>query len=157
MGPAHAAPSEERARQFLLEEIQGLRAPSSEEEVLEVLDPAAGLVRVHLRPWWSREPAASRDEAVAELAQAFVATAARFPPSEPALESALAVAAGVVRRRPSAAFTADELVQYSARLREQGYPAVHHSEAYQRLYQPAYRVVLRSLWRSPWATAPGAP
>lgn len=34
-----------------------------------------------------------------------------------------------------------ETAQFLAKYREQGYPPVHHSENYRRLYKPAYRVV----------------
>jgi NADPH-dependent glutamate synthase beta subunit-like oxidoreductase len=40
-------------------------------------------------------------------------------------------------------FGADEVTQYVARMKEAGFPAVHHSPAFEAEYRPAYRVVAR--------------
>jgi hypothetical protein len=37
----------------------------------------------------------------------------------------------------------DELKAFFDKMEAQGFPAMHHSEVYKRLYRPAYRVVAR--------------
>jgi hypothetical protein len=40
-------------------------------------------------------------------------------------------------------FPQELLQEYGARMEALGFPAVHHSEAYQLAYRPAYRVIVR--------------
>ena len=40
------------------------------------------------------------------------------------------------------AFSVEELEKYLTEYRKRGYPAVSHSEAYRKAYNPAYRIVL---------------
>ena len=36
-----------------------------------------------------------------------------------------------------------EIESFFDKMESQGFPAIHHSEVYQRIYRPAYRVVAR--------------
>ncbi|HRU93962.1 MAG TPA: hypothetical protein P5195_01840, partial [Anaerolineae bacterium] len=42
-------------------------------------------------------------------------------------------------------FAVADMTAYGARLAGEGYPAVHHSAAYEAQYAPAYRIVAREL------------
>lgn len=136
LGPSHMAPSIEDARRYLDEErsrltSEGFGAPRS-----EALPGPHGLVRVHLRAW-----PAERDEM---LVLAFVATAERVVPDPEGLGRQL-IGVGAHLEKLELPFDEDTWRAYvDARVAE-GLPAVHHSEGYRTRYEPAYRVVLRSL------------
>lgn len=44
-------------------------------------------------------------------------------------------------------FTKEALQEYLSYYRSKAYPSVHHSELYQELYHPHYRVVQENIWK----------
>ena len=71
---------------------------------------------------------------------AFVETANSYPASPDKLAKFcgclgdLAAAGGIP-------FAQKEVMEYFGKIAQDGYPAIHHSEAFRKAYQPAYRVV----------------
>ena len=133
-GSEHAVTDEARARRWLEEELAGLTAARVPEVLLEPIVPGGGVLRVHLRAY------AARGLAAELLLGAFVRTAREFRGSAALLEeswNAALMLAGEGRMP----FDAEALRTWGAEMRGAGYPAVHHSAAYVRAYQPAYRVV----------------
>lgn len=135
MGAEHAVSDEAGARRWLREEIHNLRS-GPEEPLVDIISPDGAVVRVHLRPFVQ----ARRD--VEQLLDAFLHTASEFHGSVQRLESygrsaARKAAEGVFP------FSADEVAAYVGRMKENGFPAVHHSPSFEAEYRPAYRVVAR--------------
>jgi hypothetical protein len=103
------------------------------EPLIDPISHSGEIVRVHLRPY----VAAGRDPQT--LLDAFLRTANGHRGDPQLLERywddviALAI------------FPVPQVNQFFHELRAQGFPAAHHSLAYERLYRPAYRVVSLAL------------
>jgi len=145
MGTGHAILSREAARQWLTREVEALGDPPAQladEPLIEPISPGGRLVRVHLRPYL-RE---GRD--MDHLLEAFVQTAEQYSGDTATLDEYCQSAVDLTREG-ALPFSPSELQARFAELKRQGYPAVHHSEAYREAYEPAYRVVLRDLLSEP--------
>jgi len=122
---------------------------SQEELAVEPIDPDGRLVRVNLRPFVraaevsSKKSECRRQNGGAEwLVEAMVESARRVKGSPDQMKRRLAAA--VSWCSTNLPRQAGELERLAARAEESGYPAFHHSSAYNRAYRPAYRVVLRT-------------
>ncbi len=133
LGPGHAVDNPAAARKRLDEELAALGSGHTE-PVKDVISPDGRLARVHLRSFMA---AGGKPEA---LHRAFVETANSYPASPDKLAKFcgclgdLAAAGGIP-------FKQQEVVAYFDAISRNGYPAIHHSEAFRNAYQPAYRVV----------------
>jgi len=130
MGSEHAVTNAAGARKWMERELAEMGAGPDE----PMLDPISGdeqVARVHLRPF------VSQGGNPASLLDAFVRTANKFRGSQQALEEYWEVASELLDH------PASQLDGFIQSLRAQGYPAVHHSPEFERLYHPAYRVVWR--------------
>ncbi len=133
LGPGHAVENPVAARKLLDEEIAALGEESAE-LLQDVISPDGRLGRVHLRPYLAS--GGDRDA----LHRAFVETAHSYPASPDKLAKFcgclgdLAAAGGIP-------FVREEVVTYFGKIASDGYPAIHHSEAFRNAYRPAYRVV----------------
>ncbi len=125
---------------YLNEEIAGLDTASGE-PLIEPISPG-GMVRVNLRPYVRAGGTASA--LVADL----LASMRAMRRDSLTMESYLGVLLELARagRIPLDAQSAQAF--FDAR-RSEGFPAVHHSAGYVRLYRPAYRVLLRSAFHIP--------
>lgn len=133
-GSEHAVADEARARRWLEEELAALTAVRVPEVLLEPITPDGAVLRVHLRPY------AARGLAPELLLGAFLRTAREFKGEAALLEEGWD-AALMLAGEGRLPFDAGGLREWGERMRGAGYPAVHHSEAYARVYRPAYRVV----------------
>ena len=133
-GSEHAVADEARARRWLEEELAGLASVGGPEALLEPIAPGGAVLRVHLRAY------AARGLAAELLLDAFLRTARDFRGSAVLLEESWG-AALMLAEEGRLPFDAGALREWGERMRGAGYPAVHHSQAYVRAYQPAYRVV----------------
>jgi hypothetical protein len=133
LGSEHAVPSAEAAARWMDEELSSMGDGPSE-PLVDTIAPGGAFVRVHLRPF------VEAGGSSAELLSAFVRTANAAAGSEEALACALTAASAMARdgRLP---LSHGDWDGYVRRRREEGYPAVHHSEAFVARYRPAYRVV----------------
>jgi len=130
-GSEHAAPSEEAAGEALEREL-GQMGTGTAEPLVGPIRADGAIARVHLRAW----QAAGLDSHL--LLAAFLETAANWEEAPGELEEALrrwGARAGELGVPPG------EVTKLAGRMKAQGYPAAHHSEAYRTLYRPAYRVV----------------
>jgi len=130
-GSEHAAPSEAAVWERLEAELREV-GPGPAEPLVDPIRPDGALVRVHLRPW----QAARLDPGL--LLEAFLGTAECWPPSIPELEAVLRWA---LEHSGRLGLDGTRLKDLTVQMREAGYPAAHHSEAYRIFYRPAYRVV----------------
>jgi hypothetical protein len=136
-GPEHlvTTPDEFAARLCLEWEV----APSADTEpLLESIRPDNGLARVNLRPY--KALGGDVDTLIAACLEA--AQCAWGTPDD--LRQAWTALVGICKTESATTFPLDEVSAFSRWLEELAYPAVHHSERYQNLYRPAYRLV------SPW-------
>lgn len=130
MGSEHAVRDTTRVRDWLVRELAEVRAGTRRGAgygaAVEPLPPDGRFVRVHLRPFLERggDPEA--------LLRAFVATANTARGDTAAFACAERALAG-----------GEGFGAYVAARRREGFPAVHHSAAYEGAYGPAYRVVER--------------
>lgn len=133
LGPGHAVDNPAAARKRLDDELAALgNGPA--EPMEDIISPDGRLGRVHLRSFVA---AGGKPDA---LHRAFVETANSYPASPDKLAKFcgclgdLAAAGGIPFKR-------EEVVAYFDKISRDGYPAVHHSEAFRHAYHPAYRVV----------------
>jgi hypothetical protein len=138
LGPGHAIPNREATAAWMEREIEGLGPPLEGELPCEALGGEPPLVRVNLRPFVARGGDADF------LLDAFVASANLERGSSRRMEVVLALAASYVQCAGRGEL-APELKTVTAELAENGYPAIHHSQAYIEAYRPAYRVVDEAL------------
>ena len=133
LGPGHAVDNPAAARKRLDQEIQALGGGSIELPQ-DIISPDGRLGRVHLRTY------VAGGGNIHALHRAFVETANTYPASLDKLAKFcgclgdLAAAGGIP-------FTQQDVVAYFEKIAQDGYPAIHHSEAFRKAYQPAYRVV----------------
>lgn len=163
LGSEHAVTSEAAAREWLDREITGL-GPGPEEPLIDPISLDGRIVRVHLRPYLAggRHPETllhafvrtagehhgSRQEFLAawHLAEALAATETRATTETLATTEAMATTDGpavtpTVTRPAILPFSRTAMSAFFAPLAAAGVPAVHHSEAFEQAYAPAYRVV----------------
>ncbi len=137
-GPRHTITDPAQAADALQAELAALGPPMTGETWCDTLGGDPFLVRVNLRPF-----VAHGFDSGALLAS-FVATANAVRPDPPQMGVALEL---VVRWLTSENHQdlAHALQKLAREMEKQGYPAVHHSAAYQQSYRPAYRVVEASM------------
>lgn len=136
-GNGHLITDAAEARGYLLSELDSVPA-DAREPLVEALSPDGSVVRVNLRPFKAR----GVDPQL--LVDAMLASAPRLGPRPEAFdkwwqEIVEAASRGVISFDPVA------LRSFAASKKAEGYPAIHHSAAYESRYHPAYRVVLREL------------
>jgi hypothetical protein len=136
-GPGHIVASPEAARRTIEDEVRrqksegGMRSETV--DAVEEIDPEGRFVRVNLRPLRGKPDLAGR------LAVVLVESAASAAGEPAGMESRLRLATEWCRRAlPGRAASLEELAHMAA---QQGWPPVHHSDAYRQAYRPAYRVV----------------
>ncbi len=133
LGAGHAVDNPAAARKRLDEEIAALEKGATE-PAQDIISPDGRLGRIHLR----RYLADGGDREA--LLRGFIDTANRYPASPEKLEKFcgclgdLAAAGGIP-------FARDEVITYFGKIAREGYPVIHHSEAFRNAYRPAYRVV----------------
>jgi hypothetical protein len=133
LGSEHAMPSREMAAQWLTREIATLPAGPAE-PLVDTLGTGGRFARVHLRPYLAA--GLSPDS----LLDAFVRTAREAPRDTAALACALEAVHHMAASHETA-WPADSIDRLFGEARAKGYPAMHHSDAFEAAYHPAYRVV----------------
>ena len=129
-GSEHAISSVEGVRTWMERELADMGTGPSE-PMIDPISVDGQIVRVHLRPF------VEQGGNVDMLLSAFILTANEFPGNKQVMEIYWKTAVAI-RHFPVKGM--DDFIQA---MREQDFPAVHHSPEYERLYRPAYRVVWR--------------
>ena len=152
-GPGHIIISADFARRALKSELTAVEVQSPKSKVqsqtepeFEPIDPSGRLVRVNLRPMfgnWGQSPCGDSPLRATEWLVAALVESARRVKGEPA-QMTRRLSAAVRWCRKNLPRQAAELERMAAQAGESGYPAFHHSPAYQLAYRPAYRVILRT-------------
>ena len=136
MGSEHAVSDEAGVRVWLERELATMGA-GPEEPLIDNISPSGEIARVHLRPYLE----AGHDPE--KLLEAFLRTAREYRGSA----ERLLRYGEVVEQKAFAGllpFQPDQVGEFMRRMKQEGFPAVHHSQTYERLYQPAYRVVAQT-------------
>ncbi|MDX2192910.1 MAG: hypothetical protein NW201_06120 [Gemmatimonadales bacterium] len=137
LGTEHAIRDTAVASRWLTRELATM-GEGPAEALADTIAPGGAVVRVQLRPF------AARGGRPGALLEAFLRSAngagGDTTDLRRALDTALALArAGELRVAP------DPLAAFIAERAREGYPAVHHSPAYEARWRPAYRVVRGAL------------
>ena len=135
MGSEHAVHDGQTAHAWLRRELEEMGA-GPDDPLFDPLSPDGQILRIHLRPYLRER----RDPE--KLLQAFILTTNDWHGSKENLKEYAAFAVqqakeGIGSIRPA------EIESFFDKMEAQGFPAIHHSEVYQRIYHPAYRVVAR--------------
>jgi len=133
MGAGHAVDDPVTALSRLQSEAAQLAAGPAD-PLVDPISPDGQLARIHLRPYL----AAGHD--LGALADAFVQTA-RVRPPDPDKLAKFCACLGDLAQAGGLPFSRQQVEAYVAQIVRQGYPVVHHSEAYRGAYAPAYRVI----------------
>lgn len=136
LGAEHAVTDPAAVRQWMQREWADL-GPGPEVPLIEPLGDPGEYVRINLRPW--RDRGGDPDS----LTERFLATARVVGDTTRlicAVDQALDAA-----RRGVLPLSADSLAAASKAWQAAGFPAMHHSTAYETRYRPAYRVIARRL------------
>jgi hypothetical protein len=133
LGSEHAVDDEKSVRVWLARELIEM-GTDPDDPLLDPISPDGQILRVHLRPYLR----SGKDLEI--LLQAFIRTGSEWRASTETLkayggQAAHLLQAGTGSIRP------EDFEAYFADMEKQGFPAVHHSVEYTRLYRPAYRVV----------------
>ena len=141
MGSEHAVVDKDQVEHRLKAEVETMM-PQPDQSLIDPVSPDQQLIRVNLYPFTTRGGKLNR------LADAFIETSRAYQPS---VANLITYWEWVVEMAgtDNFAFSPGDLGDYGALQQAQQYPAVHHSPAYRRLHQPAYRVVLRDQIRLP--------
>lgn len=131
LGPAHAVDAA-TARQRLDAEIAGL-GTGPDAPLADVISPDGRLARIDLRAY------VAKGLDVGALANAFARTAATYPASPEKLAK-FCGCLGDFADAGGIPFARAAVEGYMNARRDEGWPAVHHSDAYRAAYAPAYRV-----------------
>lgn len=132
-GPGHMITDSRKALQRLQKEMDGL-SPEGDEQLYETI--GNGLCRLNLRPCLKRGIPAQ------DIFTLFQETANKMQGDKKQFQKKLQ-ALTQMAERDETPFHAAELDYFLILYREKGCPAVHHSDAYNAAYHPAYRVVFQ--------------
>jgi hypothetical protein len=135
LGSTHAVRDERVARDSLERELACMGA-GPVDPLIDTISPEGEILRIHLRPFMKlgKDPK--------KLLQAFVQTANHWQGSHERLKE-YGLKAAQLAKVGSIPMQVEAVQSYFENMQAQGYPAMHHSETYQHLYHPAYRVVAK--------------
>ncbi len=128
LGCEHAISDPEDARVWLEREVSEM-GEGPVEPVMDTISADGEILRIHLRPY------IANGKKLETLFTAFLRTAAEYRGDLHVLEHYWNIAVSMGQ------FPASDMQEFMRPVEEKNYPAVHHSDIYQKLYRPAYRVV----------------
>jgi len=139
MGNKHLLKNEAKARENLETEWSDLGKVRPYESLLEVIDPADVLMRVNLRVY--RKTGGT----IQNLFEIMKTTADQFQENSDLLDHYWKVTAQLAEDG-QIPFSKSDLMRFWYEMKEQNFPELSHSDKYQEVHEPAYRVVMKSLW-----------
>ncbi len=128
MGSGHAIDSIAAAEKRLSNELNTMGRGCADEKVVERL--SLEIARVNLRPF------VAYGGDTGALLQSFIRTGSEYCPGTVQLLRAWSTVTGFQNM-----FDLSEMNSFISMQEAAGFPAVHHSSIYRKLYRPAYRVV----------------
>jgi hypothetical protein len=134
MGSEHMMATQQEFSRRLKAEFE-IQPPGDAHLVLELIHPGHILFRLNLRPYKVKH------SSIEPLIPAMLATTKLVVSTLDDLRSVWLDFTNSSKRGDITNFTSSQLDEFSGRLKQQDYPPLHHSEAYAREYQPAYRLI----------------
>jgi hypothetical protein len=134
-GGEHAVPYEESARKWLDGEWQSLSKPKGNEAVWEPLCRGGEIGRLNLRPFKAGGGKAD------DLLEGFLASSREFKGEEFDFVAAWAELGKRLKKNSVGKLNYESWVNLDAKMKVKNYPAIHHSEIYQKANHPAYRLL----------------
>ncbi len=137
-GGEHAVPDTDSARKWLDGEWQSLGAPMANDALWEPLCPGGEIGRLNLRPFKARGGKAE------DLLDAFLASSREYRSEPKAFKDAWFELGRRLRRKTIGKLDRKAWVKLNTEMRARNYPAIHHSEQYEKAAQPAYRILTKA-------------
>jgi hypothetical protein len=137
-GGEHAVPDEDSARKWLDGEWTTLGSPLKNEPEWEPLCPGAEVGRLNLRPF---KQAGGKEN---DLLTAFLASSREYRPEPANFIDAWTQLGERLKKHSFGKLDHRSWLKVDAEMKAKNYPAIHHSDTYNKVRQPAYRVLTRS-------------
>ena len=134
-GGEHAVPDEQMARDWLEQEWRTLGEPQADEPLWQPLCPDGAIGRLNLRPF------RARGGRIEDLSAAFVASSRNFRNDESSFIAAWNEFGRRLNQRARGSLAWRDWKLLDRKMRMAGYPAIHHSETYDKARRPSYRVI----------------
>jgi len=134
-GGEHAVPDEESARKWLEGEWQTPGEPIANEPVWEPLCPGSEIGRLNLRPF--RKSGGKSDD----LLEAFLASGHEYKTEQSDFVAAWLELGKRLKNRSQGNLDYKAWQKLDAEMTAKNYPAIHHSETYEKANHPAYRML----------------
>ncbi len=141
-GGEHAVPDTESARKWLDNEWSTLGKPAANEPIWEPLCPGSDIGRLNLRPFKAKRGKEN------DLLEAFLASSRGYKTTASNFKDAWTDLGKRLEKQSVGKLDHKEWVRLDAEMKVKNYPAIHHSETYQKAKHPAYRVLNKGqlLW-----------
>lgn len=136
-GPGHLIASKKNAREWLERETESL-TPVRTAPLVESVHPDGQIVRLHLRPYLAY------GAPLKLLLEALVRSAELVQGDLDIMARRWSFFDGLCQGVYASRFDRQEVLLFGRTRAREGWPAVHHSPAYQTAYQPRYRVLVRA-------------
>ncbi len=134
-GGEHAVPSKDVAKKWLDDEWQNLGPEIKNEPTWEQLCPDGSIGRVNLRPF--KDTGGKADE----LLEAFLASAREYKAEPAKFTDAWAELGKRLKKKKSGALDHKTWKKLDVEMKKKNYPAIHHSDEYNKANRPAYRIL----------------
>lgn len=137
-GGEHAAPDRDGARKWLDGEWSTLGEAQKGELLADPLCPGGEIVRVNLRKF--KAAGGTEDD----ILDAFLASALEYRSTANEFTAAWFELGKRLKKKGFGQVTRTAWVTLDSQMKEKNYPAVHHSDDYNDLRKPAYRIVTKA-------------
>lgn len=134
-GGEHAVPDTESARKWLDNEWNSMGTAVKDIAIWEPLCPGGEIGRLNLRPFKNKggEPD--------DLLDAFLASSREYRTDGANFIAAWNELGKHLKKKTYGSLTYKDWTKLDAEMKAKNYPAVHHSETYNKAEQPAYRIL----------------
>jgi len=140
-GGEHAAPSREAAKTWLEREWQTMGDEPKDGTEWIALCPGGEIGRLNLRPF------KARGGKIDDILDAFLNSSRDYRSEPKAFTDAWAELGERLKKQGVGGVTHNEWQRLDGEMRKKNYPAVHHSEHYNKSYKPAYRIITLEQFR----------
>jgi hypothetical protein len=134
-GGEHAVPDEGSARKWLEDEWRTLDTPGAKESVWEPLCSGGEIGRLNLRPF------KAQGVKVDDLLEAFLASSREYRTEESSFVDAWLELGKRLKKRSVGKLDYKSWAKLDKEMQAKNYPAIHHSETYEKAEHPAYRIL----------------
>ncbi|MBK8465823.1 MAG: hypothetical protein IPL32_08330 [Chloracidobacterium sp.] len=136
-GGEHAVPDKESARKWLADEWQTLDKPATNEPIWEPLCRGGEIGRLNLRPF------KAGGGKVDDLLEAFLASSRALKTKQTSFVDAWSALGKRLKKRSIGTLDYAAWSELANEKGSQDFPAIHHSETYEKANHPAYRILTK--------------